>query len=186
MMSFSQLKDEYGIKQQDFFWYLQVRNFVTRDTTILQCQNSSHLERQLFLQKSGRSISLFYNVLKGYNTTNTYFLKGLWERELSVEIRDDGWNDARKNAKTLSVCNRVRAMQLKLLHRSHISPSQCHKFNPDASPLCPKCKIETGSLTHCLWHCRNIQQFWQVIGQEINKIRSPNRNNIIYKLIFAT
>lgn len=79
MMSFSQLKRKYDIEQQDFFRYLQVRNFVTKDTTILECQNISHVERQLFLQKSGRSISLFYNILKGY-TTNTYFLKGLWEK----------------------------------------------------------------------------------------------------------
>ena len=68
-------------------------------------------------------------------------------------------------------------MQLKLLHRAHISPFQRHKFNFNSSPLCPKCKIETGSLTHCLWYCRKVQRFWQVIGQEINKILSTNRNN---------
>lgn len=48
MMSFSQLKRKYDIQQQDFFRSLQVRNFVTKDTTILQCQNISPLERQLF------------------------------------------------------------------------------------------------------------------------------------------
>lgn len=148
-MSFSQLKRKYDIQQQDFFRYLQVRNFVTQDTTILQCQNISHLERQLLLQKSGRSISLFYSILKGYNTTNTYFLKDLREKELNVTITDNSCTNAWKSVKTLSVCNRVRAMQLKLLNRAHISPSQRHKFNHNSSPMCPKCKTETGSLTHC-------------------------------------
>lgn len=60
--------------------------------------------------------------------------------------------------------------QLKILHRAHISPSHCHRFNADFSPLCLKYKIETGSLTHCLWSCWKIQQFWYVIGREINKI----------------
>ena len=156
---------------------MQVRDFVTKDTSILQCQDISRLERQLFLQKSGSSISLFYNILKEYNITNTSSLKGLWERELNVRITNDDWNDAWKSAKILNVCNRVRAMQLKLLHRVHISPSQRHKYNPNTSPLCPKCKIESGGLTHCLWDCRKIQQFWQVIGQEINKILSINSNN---------
>lgn len=68
-------------------------------------------------------------------------------------------------------------MQLKLLHRVHISSSQRHKFNPNSSPLRPKFEIETGSLTHCLWYCRKVQQFWWVIGQEINKILLINRSN---------
>lgn len=175
MMSFSQLKRKYDIQQQDFFRYLPVRN-ITKDTTIRECQNISHIERQLFSQKSGRSISIFYNILKGY-TANTHFLKDSWEKELNVKKTDEGWYDVWNNAKTLSVCNRVRAMQLRPLHRAHISPSQRHKFNPNSSPLCPKCKIETGSLTHCLWHCRKVRQFWRVIGQETNKILSTNRNN---------
>ena len=74
----------------------------------------SHLEKKYGIQQQDFLLilsSLFYNVLQGYNTTNTYFLKGLWERELNVEITDIDWCDAWKNAKTLSVCNRVRAMQ---------------------------------------------------------------------------
>ena len=109
MMSFIQLKRRYDIQQQDFFRYLQVRNFVTKDSTIPQCQNITHVERQLFLQKSGKSISLFYNILKGYNTTNTYFLKGLWEKQRNINITDDGWSAAWKSAKTLCVCHQVRA-----------------------------------------------------------------------------
>lgn len=99
MLSFNQLKSKYDFQQQDFF-----RFFTNKDTTILECQNISHVERQL-LQKSGRSISLFYNILKEYNTVNTYILRGLWETELNVKITDDDWIDVWKNAKSLSVCN---------------------------------------------------------------------------------
>lgn len=59
--------------------------------------------------------------------------------------------------------NRSRAMQLKLLHRAHKSPSQRHEFHPNSSPLCPKCKT-----AHCLWYSRNVQQFWWVTGEEIS------------------
>ncbi len=96
MLSFNQLERKYDIQHQDFFRFFQVRNFVTKDTTILECQYISHVERQLLLQKSGTSISLFYNILRGYNTINTYFLKGLWETELNVKITDEDWNDAWK------------------------------------------------------------------------------------------
>ena len=94
MMSFSQLKRKYDIQQQDFFRYLQETS--SQKTPQSLSVKISHVERQLFLQKSGRSISLFYNILKGY-TMNTYFLKGLWEKELNVKITDEGWNDVWKN-----------------------------------------------------------------------------------------
>lgn len=105
MLSFNQLKRKFDIQQQDFFRFLQERNFVTKDTTILECQNISRVERQLFLQKSCWSISLFYDIVKGYNTSDTYFLKGLWETDLNVRITDEDWNEVWQNTKMLSVCN---------------------------------------------------------------------------------
>lgn len=99
IMSFNLLQKKYDIQKQDFFGYLQVRDCITKDTRILQWQDISHLERQLFLQKYGSSISVFYNILKGYNITNTSSLKGLWERDLNVKITDDGWNDTWKSCK---------------------------------------------------------------------------------------
>lgn len=87
-----------------------------------------------------------------------------------MEITDEEWDEAWENVRTLSICNRVKAVQLKILHRAHISPSQRHKFNADLSPQCPKCKIEIGSLTHCLWSCWKIKKFWNMVGQDINRI----------------
>lgn len=145
-MSFSQLTNKYNILKQDFFHYLQVRNYIKRDTRILTDQNTSSSERQLFRLQLGTSIRTFYCILKGYDNTNTCRLKEIWERELNVDITDGDWKEARMSIKTLSFCNRVKAIQLKILHRAHISPSQYHKFNADFSPLCPKCKIEMGSI----------------------------------------
>ncbi len=119
---------------------------------------------------STKSISLFYSVLSEYVGTSTHFLKTIWERELNIQVADEDWNMVWKNAKSLRICNKVRAIQLKILHRAHISPSQHSRFRADFSPFCPKCKIEIGSLTHCLWFCIKIQRFLWGVSEQLNKI----------------
>lgn len=140
-----------------------------KDTTILENQDISVAERQLFSYRD-HSTSCFYKVLKDCGSLNTGFLKETWERTLDTQITDDQWKEAWKNAISLSVCNRVKAMQLKILHRAHISPSRRHKFEEELSPICLKCKTEEGDLVHCFWLCREIQKFCAVIEQEISGI----------------
>lgn len=62
-------------------------------------------------------------------------------RELSVTIGENTWED---------IWSYVNI----------ISPNHRHSFNPLLSPLCLKCKIEIGTLTHCLWSCYELQKYW--------------------------
>lgn len=172
MFSFHQLVEKYDIKRQDFFRYLQVRDYVQRRTSLLSDQSVSEFEKQLFLPKLKTSIKLSYNLLKQYVCTSTLHLKEVWQNELGMVITDEEWDNAWKNANSLSVCNRVKALQLKILHRAHISPSQRSKFNSELSPFCLKCKIDNGTLTHCYWSCRKIQNFWYTVKCELDKIFS--------------
>ena len=81
------------------------------------------------------------------------------------------WEDIWRYAKTISICNRTRAIQLRIIHRLHISPNRRHAFSPtSSSPQCLKCKTDTGTLTHCLWSCTKIQRYWSGVLQEIEKI----------------
>lgn len=145
MLSFDQMVDKYDIQRWDFFRYLQVRDYVRRKTSLLSDQSISDFEKQLFLPRFKTSIKSSYTLLKEYASTNTIHLKGLWEKELGMEINDEDWDNIWRNANSLSVCNRIKAIQLKILHQAHVSPSKRHKFNSDLSPLCPKCKTEVGT-----------------------------------------
>lgn len=184
LMSFTQLTKKYKIQKQDFFWYLQIRDYVKRDTTLLLNQSYSCIEKLVFCSEAPKSISVFHNVLRDYGNISTLHLKQTWEKELDVKITNDQWYDAWKSVRDLRVCNRVKATQLKILHRAHISPSKRHRFDAEFSPICLKCKTEIASLTHCLWSCWKIQRFWFNVGQEINKILSVNFEiNAIYMLL---
>lgn len=170
LMSFSQISQKYNLDGLDFFRYLQIRNYIQKDTTLLSNVCSSEIEKQLFEMHSIKSIRLFYDVLSEYLDTSTHFLKIIWEKEFNIQVTEEDWCTVWENAKSLSICNKVRAIQLKILHRAHISPSQRSRFRADCSPFCPKCKTEIGSLTHCLWFCNKIQRFWWGVSEELNKI----------------
>ena len=90
---------------------------------------------------------------------------------MSVTIDEERWEDIWRYAKTISICNRIRAIQLRIIQRLHISPNRRHAFSPSSSsPQCLKCKTDTGSLIHCLWSCTKIQRYWSGVLQEIEKI----------------
>ena len=114
------------------------------------------------------SVSLFYDALRSFSTVNAQRVKRVWEKELSVTIDKEMCEDIWRYAKTISIFNRTRAIQLRIIHRLHISPNHRHAFNTSSSsPQCLKCKTDTGSLTHCLWSCSKLQRYWSSVLQEI-------------------
>lgn len=79
-------------------------------------------------------------------------------------------NSVWKYARSISVCNRAKVIQFKIVHRLHISPNRRHAFNNTLSPLCLKCKTQIGTLTHCLWSCNQLQIYWVKIVSEMSNL----------------
>lgn len=53
----------------------------------------------------------------------------VWEREFSLPIDGEVWDEGWENAKSISVCNRTQALQLKkIIHPLHISSNRRHAF----------------------------------------------------------
>lgn len=67
-------------------------------------------------------------------------------------------------------CNKFKETQYKILHRQHKTPYILNKFDSSRSPLCQKCKRETGTYIHCLWQCPIIPEFWSSVTKELNLI----------------
>ena len=104
---------------------------------------------------------MFYDALRSFSAVNTQRVKQVWEKELSVTIDEEMWEDIWRYAKTISICNHTRAIQLRIIHGLHISTNRRHAFShSSSSPQCLKCKTDTGTLTHCLWSCTKIQRYW--------------------------
>ncbi len=169
-----QLTNKYNLTKQDFFCFLQIRHYITHSTTLIVHPEISAIERMLFQQKLKVSLSSLYGVLNGLSAPDTRGVRGVWEEELSVTLDEEIWNSIWVNAKKISICTRARAIQLKIMHRLHISPHRRHLFNRSLSPLCLKCKTNVGTLTHCFWSCHKLQQYWTEIIREIESILHIN------------
>lgn len=170
LMSFSQIREKYDISRHDLFRYFQVRDFIRKDTSLLADMNVTQIEKQIFLSQGDASISNLYAGLRDCSNLCTRTLGVIWERELDVVINEELWEDIWDNAKKITVCNRTRAMQFKILHRAHVSPVRLSKYRKDVSPFCLKCRTEIGDLTHCFWSCAKIQKYWSSILFEMQKV----------------
>ena len=93
-----------------------------------------------------------------------------WQAELGINIVEQEWDVIWGSVKKMSVCNRVRLQQYKILHRLQISPNRRHNMNPQLSPMCLKCKITVGTYTHCIWSCYKIQAYWADVLQDMQDI----------------
>ena len=169
-MSFEQLTNSYKLAKQDFFHFLQTRHYIIHSTTLIDHPEISAVEKILFQQQLKVSLSSFYHVLNGLSTTVVQGVGGVWQRELSATIDEEKWDTIWSLAKKISICTWTRAIQLKILHRLHISPHRRHLFNRSLSPLCLKCKTDVGTLTHCFWSCHKLQRYWVEIISELERI----------------
>ncbi len=92
-----------------------------------------------------------------------------WQNELGISADEEKWDVIWSSIK-ISICNRARLLQFKILHRLQISPYKRHKMNPQLSPICLKCKILIGTYTHCIWSCPKIQAYWMDALQDMQRI----------------
>ena len=169
-MSFTQLQQRRGLPKSEFFRYLQIRHFITEDTTLVTNSSASPIERVLSLQFSKKQISIYYNVLISNLPSSSHATKQAWEADLGVEIIDCDWAEMWEYAKEISVCNRTKSIQFRILHRIHITPALRNKMDTNTSPLCLKCKVEIGNYVHCLWSCVKLQNYWYDIVSELSVI----------------
>ena len=93
------------------------------------------------------------------NKINNTKIKEKWQNELGIEISDDAWEDCISNIHHSSVNARHSLYQFKIIHRLHFSPSKINKIFPNSSPICGKCSIEQGTLSHQFVQCHKLQNF---------------------------
>ena len=102
----------------------------------------------------------------------------MWcEAELGIEISDEVWEDCIDNIHGSSINVRHSLIQFKIIHRLHFSPARTHKIYPNSSPLCGRCSIEEGTLSHQFILCHKLQNFWNqlfdLFGKAYNRDFPP-------------
>ena len=79
--------------------------------------------------------------------------------ELGVTLTDDWWQEALDRVNSTSSCARLTLIQLKVLHRSHLTKVRLSKLF-DTSEVCDRCSLSPADHTHMFFSCPNLGPFW--------------------------
>ena len=77
--------------------------------------------------------------------------------------------------------SKLRWFQLRILHNILTTNRSASKFIPNQSDLCQFCKSKSETISHLLWECKKVQQFWKDLATLINK-RAVHANNIKFHM----
>lgn len=170
LLSFEQLSAKFNLPKHNFFRYLQLRDFIGKKTTLYTDNSKTEIEKILIEDTRQKKISHIYVTLSLTLPGDTDNLRQMWENDFIVNISREDWDLVWDHAKRISVCNRARAIQFKIIRRLHITPYIRNKMDPKLSPNCSKCKISVDNYIHCIWSCHKIQLFWKKIAHHIGNI----------------
>ncbi len=71
LMSFVELTEKYQLFKHDFFRFLQLRHYITKNTTLVSNCKITSIERLLFLPSGKMSLGRFYGALCSISSADT-------------------------------------------------------------------------------------------------------------------
>lgn len=97
-------------------------------------------------------------------------LKTQWEGDLGFELPEETWERALDRIHSSSICLRHTVIQFKVMHRLHWSKVRLAKFAPSIDPICDRCRQAPATLSHMLWFCSKLDNFWQSIFKTFSDV----------------
>lgn len=171
LASFSQLQQKFNLSQNNFFRYLQIRNYIRAHISSLENTSPSIIDKCVDQSKgSKKALAIIYDLLQSFNSPTTRFLKEEWEKEFGVEISEELWQESLKDINDHSINTRHCLIQFKVIHRLHYSKKKLHRIFPNVSPLCEKCNSADADLSHSFIFCSSIQSYWNGIFNVLSEI----------------
>lgn len=171
LMSFDNLKEKFGIPQTHMFKYFQIRSFIRSRWQSYQCPPLSVIEKLVTSDPYAKGkISTLYKTLSETSLESSDYKRRAWIEDLQRDITVDDWEKACYQAQTLSINSRLKLIQYNWLMRTYITPEKLNKFNSNIPDNCIKCRTEKGTLFHCIWKCKHLQEFWEKITDTISII----------------
>lgn len=172
IVAFNDLKAEFGLTDVHFLTYNRFYSiFKSLMSKGIQLGTHNDLENKLITAIKGKgTVSKIYKLLSSAKPCVNLPVKGQWEREMGLPISESQWNAALRNSTTSSKCVRYKLIQLKTIHRAYITPETLNKMDPSVSNKCWHGCGSVGTLTHMLWNCPAVKQFWQDIINKLNSV----------------
>lgn len=170
MLPFTEIEKKYNLPPHNCFRFFQVRSFIKDRNSHVFDHRTSKMERLLLNRGKKSVLGRGYVELNLASNMDTDYLRQVWNKDLNLRIDETTWSEMWQRAKEISICNRTRETQFRILHRLQITPQLRHRMNPRLTEMCSKCHIEVGSYRHCVWSCIYIEEYWRKITDKLNLI----------------
>ena len=144
----------YGLPKTHFFSYLQIRSFVQK-TFISFPDKPTKTQYDCILElNSDRKglISQVYGFFININPHSTAHLKRAWDTDLGVDLTEDQWDSILDLIHTSFTSALHGLIQMKVVHRVHLTNARLAKIYPNIEPLCPRCRGQPADLIQTSRH----------------------------------
>ena len=171
MICFNNLCETFGLDRQDFFRYLQLRDYFSK--TLKGHTPSAVTQTFVDAYNSGNNKGIVSKLYRGLTTVKmdtTDYVKQRWEKELGIKITREMWLNAWKTQFSSTNSKTWRDFCWKNLIRFFITPKQKAKQTDSQHGCWRECGEVLADHTHIFWSCPVIQPYWNKVTEIISKV----------------
>uniref|UniRef100_A0A669ELI9 Reverse transcriptase domain-containing protein n=1 Tax=Oreochromis niloticus TaxID=8128 RepID=A0A669ELI9_ORENI len=173
IMAFDTLCKTYDLEKQDFFRYLQLRDYIGK--RLKSCVRGDFSIVNIFTDAydsgSNRAlISKLYKCMTKLKGVSTIYIKQKWEKEMDIVITEDGWACIWETQFATTNSNMWREFCWKNIIRFFITPKQKSKFSATPAFCWRNCGEDMADCGHIFWSCPLIRPFWTEIVKIITEV----------------
>lgn len=168
VLSFQDLKEKFGLHNQDHFRYLQIRDFTSkkfprdvitgRDEILIIFQRAY---KNVTLQKI---ISKLYSALQNLKSDHTLDIKERWEAEGGLTVSQEDWDRICRQQWSVTSSPSWREFSWKNVTRFFRTPAQMTNYS-NQTACWRSCGNTSANHFHVFWNCPSVTPFWrEIIG----------------------
>lgn len=173
IMSFQDLKDKFGLQNQDHFRYLQIRDFfnkkfpsnvITGGEEILNIFQRAY--KNANLQKL---ISKLYSALQILKSDHTLDIKARWEAEGGLIITQEEWDRICTQQWVMTSSPSWREFSWKNMTRFFRTPAQTTRYS-NQTACWRSCGDTSANHYHIFWGCPFVVPFWREVHEVLEAV----------------
>uniref|UniRef100_A0A3Q2X3Z7 Reverse transcriptase n=1 Tax=Haplochromis burtoni TaxID=8153 RepID=A0A3Q2X3Z7_HAPBU len=133
-IDFQQLKEQFKLPGQNFFKFLQIRDWVKEKSNPKETPLETHLCTKPWKSIKGIASSIYTIINEKLPDYNKASLKRKWETDLGYVYEEVEWHHFLEQAQTMLISTNHRQMQFNIFHRIYYTPYRLHKIDINYSP----------------------------------------------------
>lgn len=174
LKSFQQLIQEFNLQVQDHYRFLQIRHYLQKNKNWESILKEPSKTEQFLIKCEGEKmkkgiISRFYRALQQDLKNKDLENKTKWEIELNILINENEWDETCLSGHKLTNSPNWREFDWKIKNRYFGTPIITAKYGV-SSALCWRGCGHQGDLSHIMWACPKLQEYWDGVKRIIEQI----------------